>query len=454
MQEIQTDGSVALVAQGTQKLTNYRWVVMALAWVIIIINYMDRTAISYAAEFIKTEFHLSNAHLGQIMSAFGIGYAVMTLGGGIIVDLWGARKVWAGSAIAWSAMTACLAVSLGYWPLFIVRTLLGVTEGPCFPAMTRVVTDWLPMSERGRSTAFGLTAVPLASVIGAPLITMLIETVGWKTMFVVLAGLGIVWAFIWYAMFRDYPENSSAVSPAELDKIRGGETRRTGQSDDEIRAHHLAAGKTTWSFMLFNPALMANNWAFFSFGYLLFFAISWLPQYMRITYKLTLHDVGLILIIPWLSAAIMLGLAGWFSDYLWRKTGSIRIARSHMIWVCQLLSAICLLGVINVHSLNAGVTFLSLGLAFGLMPNAAFYALNSDLAGDRAATSLGLMDCFAASAAVLAPLVTGWMVDQTGNFNSAIYLMIALSISAVLAVFLFQHPDKDVRKRKAEAALG
>ncbi len=425
--------------------TNYRWVMMALAWVIIVINYMDRSAIGYAAESIKAEFHLNDASLGQIMAAFGIGYAIMTLGGGIIVDQWGARKVWAGSAIAWSSMTAALAIASGYWPMFFVRTMLGITEGPCFPAMTRVVTDWLPMSERGRSTAFGLTAVPMASVIGAPLITFLIQALGWKAMFVVLAALGIIWAGVWYAMFRDYPENSKQVSEEELAFIRGGKSLHLGKSDEQIRQTHLDTGKTTWAFMLFNSALMANNLAFFSFGYLLFFAIHWLPEYMRRTYHSNLQHTGMMLIIPWLTAAVMLAFAGFFSDYLWKRTKSIRIARSHLIWVCQLCSALCLIGVVNSHSLDTGMIFLSLGLGFGLMPNACFYALNSDLAGDRAATSLGLMDCFCASAAVLAPLVTGQLVSATGNFNSAIWLMVGMSFISVLAVLLFQNPDKHLK---------
>lgn len=429
-----------------QRGSNYRWVIMVLAWVIIVVNYMDRTAIAYAAASIKNEFHINDAQLGGILSAFGIGYAVMTLGGGIFVDLWGARKVWSGAAIAWSAMTAAMAIAAGYWPMFLVRTMLGITEGPCFPALTRVVTDWVPVSERGRSTAFGLTAVPLASVIGAPTITALIATFGWKAMFCLLACLGIGWAFIWYAAYRDYPENSPHVSPEELATIRGGDVRLAGRSDEQIREHHLTTGKTTWAFMLFNPALMANNWAFFSFGYLLFFAISWLPEYMRKTYNLSLHDIGLMLIIPWLSAAIMLSAAGWLSDLLWRKTGSIRMARSHLIWVCQLLSALCLIAVTCVHSLTSGIIFLSLGLAFGLCPNASFYALNSDLAGDRAGTSLGLMDCFAASAAVLAPFLTGQLVYATGNFNSAIWLMVAFSLSSVVAIILFQHPDREIKK--------
>lgn len=432
--------------------TSYRWKVMFLAFVVIVINYMDRSAISYAIKPIKQEFGFNDAEIGFLFSAFALGYLVMTLGGGIIVDLWGSRKVWAWSAVAWSAATAALALVTGFWPLFLMRCLLGLTEGPCFPAMTRVVTDWLPMSERARSTAFGLAAVPLASVIGAPLITTLIGTVGWRMMFVILGVLGVVWAVVWYATFRDYPENSKHVSPSELDYIREGKPSHLGKTDDQIRSHHLGTGKTTWKFMLLNPSLMANNYAFFSFGYLLFFAINWLPGFMQETYHIKLAHAGQLLMVPWLVAAVMLTAAGFLSDYLWRKTGSIRIARSHMIWICQLLSGLCFIPIVLYHSLDIAMVFLSLGIGFGLMPNAAFYALNSDLAGDRAGTSLGLMDCFLAAAGVLAPALTGWLVTISGNFNSAIILMIGFTLTSVLGIILFQHPDRDMQRLALEEA--
>ncbi len=433
--------------------TNYRWVVMFMAFVVIVINYMDRSAISYAIGPLKKEFGLNDAQLGLIFSAFGIGYLVMTLGGGIMVDRWGARKVWSGSAIAWSIVTGLLAAVSGFWPLFVMRTMLGITEGPCFPAMTRVVTDWLPMSERARSTAFGLAAVPLASVIGAPLISHLIVSYGWQMMFFILGWLGILWSVAWYALFRDYPENSKHVSPSELAYIRqGAKSSMQGKTDDEIRSHHLDTGKTTWKFMLLNPSLLANNYAFFSFGYLLFFAINWLPGFMEQTYHVKLAHVGQLLMVPWLTAAVMLTAAGFLSDYLWRRTGSVRIARSHLIWVCQLLSGLCFIPIVLFHSLDIAMVCLSLGIGFGLMPNAAFYALNSDLAGDRAATSLGLMDCFLAAAGILAPALTGWLVTVSGNFNSAIILMIGFTLTSVLGIIIFQHPDRDMQRLAAERA--
>lgn len=434
-------------------MTNYRWTVIALCFIIIVINYMDRSAIAYAIEPIKKEFGLNDADYGAIASAFGIGYTIMTLGGGIIVDLWGARQVWTWSSITWSICTGLLAVCTGFWHLFFLRVMLGITEGPCFPAMTRAVTDWLPANERARSSAISLAAVPLASVIGGPLISHLIVSFGWKAMFVILGSLGIIWAGFWWVMYRDYPQNSSKVSEAELDLIHEGQTLQVHGSDADLRRHHLSTGKTTWKFLFLNPSLMANNYSFFSFGYLLFFAVSWLPGFLEQTYHLKIKEVGVLVMAPWLTAAIFVVSCGFLSDWIYKKTKNVRWARTHMIWPSQMLSACFLIAVTFTDSLPLVITFMSLGIAFGLAPNACFYSLNSDLAKDRAATSLGLMDCFLAAAGVLAPLLTGYMKQATGNFNSALWIMAGFTFTSSLFVFFLQHPDRDIAElKKADLA--
>jgi MFS transporter, ACS family, hexuronate transporter len=424
------------------KGSSYRWVVVGMIFFITIVNYLDRSAIAYAIGPLKNEFGLNDQDFGFIASAFGIGYAVMTIGGGLLVDAFGSRRIWSIAAILWSTVTALLGAANGFWTLFAFRTLLGIAEGPHFPALTRAITDWLPREERARATALGLAAVPFASVIGAPLISHLIITLGWKAMFGVLGTLGLGWAGLWYILFRDYPENSAFVSDEELTHIREGRTIERGQTDEQIRQHDLAEGKTTWRYMLLNPALMSNNYAFFAFGYLLFFAMTWLPGYLEATYGLSLKQVGVFLIAPWLTAAVLLAIAGFLSDYLWKKTGSIRKARSHMIWVCQLLSGVCFLPVIFIHSLPVAITFISLGVGLGLMPNAAFYALNSDLAKDRAATSLGIMDFFFAASGILAPALTGMLANATGSFGAALGLLVFFTLTSVASVFFFQHPDR------------
>lgn len=441
-QAIAVKGTIEPSSMTKKEKTSFRWVVIALAFLITIINYLDRSAISYAIGPLKKEFGFNDADFGFIASAFGIGYMVMTVGGGILVDKYGARKMWALAAILWSAMTALMGLASSFWMLFTFRTLLGIAEGPSFPALTRTVTDWLPRSERARSTAIGLAAVPLGSVIGAPLISHLIIYMGWKMMFAILGSLGIVWAVVWTIFFRDYPENSRFVSHFELNVIREGRPIDTDLTDSQRRHKDLSTGKSTWQYMLFNPALMSNNLAFFAFGYMLFFSLTWLPGYLEATYQVNLKQVGLFLIAPWLTAAVLLTFAGFLSDWLWLKTGSTRVARSHLIWICQLASACCFLPVVFIHSLPLAIVLISLGLGLGMMPNCAFYALNSDLAADRAATSLGIMDCFFAAAGIAAPALTGMLAQSTGNFNAAILLMVAFTFLSVISIVLFQHPDK------------
>ncbi len=414
-------------------MTRYRWTIVGIGFLAIIITYLDRTALSYAIGPLESLFHLNNTDFGAIAAAFGVGYMIMTVIGGVLVDRFGARKIWSLFAILWSIACALIGCATGFVWLVVFRLILGVMEGPSFPAFTRVTTDWLPVSERARSLAIGLAAVPFASVIGAPFISHLIAGLGWRASFIILGILGILWGIVWYILFRDHPEQSRAVSREELHHI---------QSNLEIPHLEKKSTLTTWRFMLFNPALLINNYAFFSFGYLLFFAITWLPGYLEQSYHVQVKEIGWFLMAPWLTATILLILGGFISDWLWNKYHNIRIARSHLIWVCQVLSALCFIPVVISHSLWVVIIGISFGVGFGMMPNAAFYALNSDLAHDRAATSLGIMDCSFALAGILAPLLTGWLATLTGNFTAAVSLLIVLTFTSALLVVLFQHPDR------------
>jgi len=147
---------------------------------------------------------------------------------------------------------------------------------------------------------------------------------------------------------------------------------------------------------------------------------------------------------------VLILLGGWLSDHIWHKTHSIRKARSHIIWICQLLSAICFIPVALCHSITIAIIGISLGVGLGLMPNACFYAINTDLARDRAATSLGIMDCAFAAAGILAPLLTGWLSNITGNFSGAILLLIGLTFTSVIAIIFFQHPDEVLFRRSTK----
>jgi len=427
----------------TNGATSFRYVILALAFGITLVNYMDRSAISYAIGPIEKEFGLNDTDFGLIEAAFGIGYAVMTLVGGIMVDRWGARRVWPAAAISWSCCTAAMGFASGFPFLFSLRTMLGLAEGPHFPSLTRVVADWLPRGERVRATAIGLCAVPLASAIGAPLISHLILSVGWKPMFLIMASLGVIWAVAWFLIFRDYPHSCKFVGEAELQYIQEGQVNDRLVTDDQRRSAQRSEGATTWRMLLTNKSLIANNIAYFAFGYSLFFALNWLPGYLEHAYGVQLKDAGLLLVAPWLTAAVLLPLAGWLSDFLWTKTGSKQISRSHLICVSQLISALGYIPILFSPSLPVAIVSISIGVGFGMMPNAAFYAINCDLAKDRAATSQGLMNCCSAVASVLAPLLTGIIASQTGSFTGAFSILIFFTLVSVVCVATFQRLDAE-----------
>jgi ACS family hexuronate transporter-like MFS transporter len=342
-----------------------------------------------------------------------------------------------------------------------LRSVLGLAEGPHFPALARVVADWLPVNERARATAISLAAVPLASVIGAPLISQLIIHCGWRAMFMILGSLGIVWAVVWIWFFRDLPQQSHNTSPEEVRYIHGYELSESDLSASEankavtpeemkegantrfpIEAHKQ---KTTWKYLLAHPPLLANYYSFFCFGYLLYFSVNWLPGFLQKTYGISLDEVGKLCMIPWALSAVLLWIGGIISDHIWNSTGSIRKSRGHMIWICQLLSALCFVPLLFSPSLTTSMIMISLGLGIGLMPNAAFYVLNCDLAKDRAGTCQGLMVMFSSGASMSAPILTGWLVNRSGNFNSAFEVLIFSSLTSALVVFLFQKPDIDKR---------
>ena len=97
--------------------------------------------------------------------------------------------------------------------------MLGVTEGPHFPAMSSSISNWLTPNERARALSFGLVAIPLSSFVGAPITSYLVASFGWRAMFFIVSVIGIVWAAVWYWLFRNSPNDSSRVNDAEKEYI-------------------------------------------------------------------------------------------------------------------------------------------------------------------------------------------------------------------------------------------
>ena len=426
--------------------TRYRWVVIALLFAIVVINYIDRAAISYAIDPISKELSLTDSQKGLILGAFGVGYMFTTFVGGILTDRFGPRLILTVAVILWAATSALTAVASSFFLLLALRALLGLSEGPMFPGLTGAVAHWLSPRERARALGFSLAAVPFALAIGGPLVSGILSFTDWRTLYWILGAASLVWFPLWYLLFRNRPEASSRVNKAELAHIRHKpvdqveDSRGTG---DVVPAQSDNATETTWKRLFTNRTLLANYWAFFVFGYFLFFFMTWLPGFLEQKFSIAVGSVGWFSFVPWAVAGVVLLLLGNVSDRLLEKTHSLRISRSWLIIVTQLIAAVVILPVAFTSSLWIALTLISVALAASMGANSVYYAINVDIAPDRSATSLGLMDFFFAVAGFAAPAITGWVVGSSGSFARAFIILAALAGSSVVLTFLFHRPDRD-----------
>ena len=420
--------------------TRFRWFIVFLLFAITVVNYIDRAAIAYAIPLIQQQLGFSPAESGAILGAFGLGYAITTLIGGFAVDRYGARLVLTIAAVLWSLSIGMTALATGVAMLYAARVLLGVSEGPNFPAMTGAVTHWLSPHERATALGNALLAVPLALAIGGPIVTHLLAWLDWRATFVVLFVLSALWVPLWFFLFRDNPEESRFVNQAELGHIRSHHEAVSRRPDAVLRSW---PGWTVIAGLLGNGTLLANYWAFFVFGYFLFFFMTWLPSYLGHKYGLDLGAVGLFTVLPWLSSAVVLWLLGVWSDRLLAATGRLRVARSYLIAGTQFVAALAVIPVAMTDNLTVAIAGITVAVAASMGANAAYYAVNVDIVPHRAATALGIMDFAFAVAGFLAPSITGWVLSIRGSFEDGFLLMAALALSSVLVVVLFHHPDRD-----------
>jgi MFS family permease len=203
---------------------------------------------------------------------------ITTLIGGFAVDRYGARLILTIAAVLWSLSIGATALATSVTILYAARVLLGVSEGPNFPALTGAVSHWLSPHERATALANALLAVPLALAIGGPLVTQLLGWLDWRLTFAALFVLSAAWIPLWYFCFRDDPSQSRFVNEAELAHIRKTDPGMTAAPHAVLKSWPK---RDVLKALLTNRTLLANYWAFFVFGYFLFFFMTWLPSYLE-----------------------------------------------------------------------------------------------------------------------------------------------------------------------------
>jgi len=421
---------------------HFRWTTVALIIVLVVINYIDRSAISYAVEPLSSEFGIDSAGYGIISSSFSIGYMVFAFLAGPLVDRYGPRRILLVGMVIWSVATAITPISGGFTGLLLIRIILGAGEAPGFPAATRVVSRWLPQVERGFALALiGGVAVSGSLLIGGPIVTQLISAFSWRGMFWVLAALGVVWALAAFGLLYNTPNESPKVSDAERAHIAAG------QLAEESTGHQE---KVRWRSILANRNLWIVGVGYFAWGFIFWAFMYWLPEFLSSSYDLSITQVGAFSVAPWSAGVVGAVVGGVLVDRVYARTQRIR-SRFTIMGIALLLAGAALIPIVVAPSLIISIVFISLGVGFGFVTGGIWWVAAIDAEPSQPGSAAGFADaCFALSG-IVAPLFMGFVVQSTGTFASGFVVMIVLALIGA-GLMLFATEERPARPAASSEA--
>ncbi len=289
-----------------------RWRIAILVSVAIAISYLDRQTLPVAVSAIARDIPLSNQRFSALQSAFLLSYALMYLGGGKLVDALGTRIGFAVIMTFWSLANASHALATSFAMLIGSRFLLGMGEGGGFPAATRAVAEWFPTKER--ATAMGIinAGTAVGAMIAPPLIALLLAYSGWRWIFVVTGGFGLLWTVWWIASYFS-PENH----PDSLVREQFAPASEPSLPRPTISWIDLLTIRESWG-LISAKFLSDAAWYFYLF---------WLPKYLYDARGFDVKAVGTFAWIPYAAAGVGCLLGGWFSSYLIKRQFSLGVAR-------------------------------------------------------------------------------------------------------------------------------
>ncbi|OAJ63016.1 D-galactonate transporter DgoT [Paraburkholderia ginsengiterrae] len=420
-------------AVGTAVRTKARYQILALLAVGTMINYLDRTVLGIAAPQLTKELGINAALMGLLFSVFSWSYVASQIPGGLFLDRFGSKLTYFLSMTFWSLCTLAQGTVHGIGALFAFRLGLGVSEAPCFPTNSRVVATWFPQSERAMATGTYTVGEYIGLAFFSPFLFMLMGAFGWRSLFYVVGGVGLVFGVIWWIFYRE-PRDHPSANQAELDYIEagGGLTHRKKDAD---AAAAPAKGGFEWRTigrLLKHRQLTGICLGQFAGNSTLVFFLTWFPTYLATERHMAWLKIGFFAIMPFIAASVGVMFGGIFSDWLLRRGTSPNVARKLPIIAGLLLASTIILA--NYVESNV-VVIVILSVAFFAQGMAALgWTLVSDIAPDGLLGVTGGFFNFAANlAGIVTPLVVGFIVAATGSFVGALVFIGAIALIGALS---------------------
>jgi MFS family permease len=407
--------------------------VLTVLCLMYLVMYIDRVNIATVAPRMTADLGLNNTQFGLAISAFSYPYALFQLIGGWVSDRFGPRRALMLSGLVVCVATACTGLVGGLGSLIAARVVLGFGEGSAFPTATRALSVWMPRARWGFAQGITHSASRLGNVLTPPLIVGLMAYTSWRGSFVALGLAGLGWVALWWWLFRDDPRQHKRITAQELARLPPAPSRDASGNAPSVPWLKLARR------ML--PVTAVD----FCYGWTLWVFLTWLPSFFFKSFHLDLKHSALF------SSGVLLGgmigdtVGGIISDWLYRRTGSLRVARSNLI-VVGMLGAFCfLIPVVLTKDLTTVALCLSAACFFSELVVAPIWSVPMDIAPQYAGSASGMMNFGFGIAGIISPVVFGGLLDLTGSWAIPFYGSIGLLLLGAGLSF-FMHPDRPFKE--------
>lgn len=446
--------SVALTS-ADQKTTGVRYLVLTMVFVVSTLNYASRATLSIAGPAASKELGFNALQLGQLFSAFGWTYVIAQIPGGWLLDRFGSKNVYALSVLSWSLFTFAQGYAGVFHAtaalvfLFGLRLLLGLAEAPAFPANSRIVAAWFPATERGTAAAVFNSSQYFATFLFAPLSGWIVHQFGWRWVFFVTGGMGIVMAGIWMKTVYS-PAEHPRIGATELSHIEKGGAlihmdRRAGSGAVP------ASGASQWSAigqLLSNRMLLGVYLGQYCITTITVFFATWFPVYLVQERHMSILKAGFTASLPALCGFAGGILGGVFSDGMIRKGSSLSAARKVPIVAGMVLS----MSMVVCNYVTAEwMVVLIMSLAFlGKGIGALGWAVVADTSPKQVAgLSGGLFNMFGNMTTIVTPLVIGYIVQTTRSYQGA---LVYVAAHAAVTIFAYLVVVGEIRRVELRSA--
>lgn len=425
--------------------TRVRWRIGGLLCTVAVVNFFQRVNISVAATSIMEDFSLTQTQMGNVFSAFVLGYTIFQMPGGILADRFGPRKVLGWATLSWGVFTFLTGMIGGISAvtgigvlnaLIVLRFTFGICQAPMFPASGRAVANWFPLTERARGNGLAIAGISIGSFLMPPLVSWMVLNLSWQNSFYIAAIFAVMISIAWSLYVRDHPEQHWAVNSAELDHIYG----------NSVRERKQLVSLSSFRTQLHNPNL---GWLVFSYalsGYVSYVFVFWFYLYMVQVRHFGQSESAWLTTIPWVLATITTIAGGYISDRLITTRIGMDWGRRTVPMACQIAAGVFLAIGARVNSgyVAAGVLAICTSLILGV--EGAYWATANQISGKNTGFTGGMLNTGGNLGGVISPTLTPLIAQHFGWVHALDFTgLVALGAAALwLAV---------VPSKKAEEEL-